>query len=54
MQTVETEIVKAHTRLDGVDKRLKRLEDKMDNVTWIVAGLSFAAPFVASIVLGTL
>ena len=54
MQTVETEIVKAHTRLDGVDARLKRLENKMDNITWIVAGLSFAAPFVATYVLGSM
>jgi len=54
MQTVETEIVRAHTRLDGVDARLKRLERKMDNVTWIVAGLSFVAPFVATYVLGAI
>lgn len=52
MQTVETEIVRAHTRLDGVDARLKRLEHKMDKVMWIVAGLSFFAPFVATYLSG--
>lgn len=48
MQTVETEIVRAHTRLDGVDGRLKKIERAIDKLVWIVAGLSFAAPFVAT------
>lgn len=52
MQTVETEIVRAHTRLDGVDGRLKKIESKMDKLVWIVAGMTslagFVAPFVAT------
>ena len=48
MQTVETEIVRAHTRLDGVDGRLQKIERAIDKLVWIVAGLSFAAPFVAT------
>ena len=48
MKTVETEIVRAHTRLDGVDARLKKIERAVDKLVWIVAGLSFIAPFVAT------
>lgn len=48
MQSVETEIVRAHTRLDGVDARLKKIEKAIDKLVWIVAGLSFVAPFVAT------
>ena len=52
MQTVETEIVRAHTRLDGVDGRLKKIENKMDKLVWIVAGMTnlagFISPFVAT------
>ncbi len=36
MQTVETEIVRAHTRLDGVDARLKRIERKLDFHTTVI------------------
>jgi hypothetical protein len=41
--TLETEIVKAHTRLDGVDARLKKIERKLDRVVWyagIVCGVA--------------
>jgi hypothetical protein len=41
--TVETEVVRAHTRLDGVDARLKRMERKLDKMTWIVASVSGVA-----------
>jgi len=44
MQTVETEIVRAHTRLDGVDARLKRMERKLDfHTTIIVAVVTVAS-----------
>ena len=39
MQTVEAEVVRAQTRLDGVDARLKKIESKLDNLIWVVAPL---------------
>tara|TARA_R110000824_G_scaffold361885_1_gene549796 strand:- start:191 stop:364 length:174 start_codon:yes stop_codon:yes gene_type:complete len=55
MQTVETEIVRAHTRLDGADARLKKIEIKLDRVTWLVAAASgimgFIGPFVATLIM---
>ena len=48
MQSVETEIVRAQTRLDGVDARLKKIERAVDKLVWIVAGLSFVSPFIAT------
>ena len=42
--TVETEVVRAHTRLDGVDARLKRMERKLDyHTTIIVAVVTLAS-----------
>lgn len=42
--TVETEVVRAHTRLDGVDARLKRIERKLDyHTTIIVAVVTLAS-----------
>lgn len=56
MQSVETEIVRAHTRLDGVDGRLKKIDGKLDRLVWIVAGMTsiagFVSPFVATMLLG--
>jgi hypothetical protein len=39
MQTVEAEVVRAQTRLDGVDARLKKIEGKLDKLIWVVAPL---------------
>ena len=36
IQTVEMEMVKAQTRLDGVDARLKKIESKLDKMTWYI------------------
>ena len=52
--TVETEVVRAHTRLDGVDARLKKIEKKLDKMTWVVGGVcgvaSFLGPILSDIV----
>lgn len=50
ISTVETEVVKAHTRLDGVDGRLKRIENKLDKMTWIVASISGTAAIVGPLI----
>lgn len=47
--TVETEIVRAHTRLDGVDARLKKMEQKLDKLTWIIGGVAGVASFLGPI-----
>lgn len=50
IQTVETEVVRAHTRLDGVDARLKRMERKLDKMTWIVASVSGVAAVIGPMI----
>ena len=45
LPTLETELVRAHTRLEGVDARLKKIEAKLDRVAWyagIVCGIAAA------------
>lgn len=54
LQSVETEIVRAHTRLDGVDARLKRIENKIERITWVVATISGVASIVGPMVAGWL
>ena len=39
--TVETEIVRAHTRLDGVDARLKNIEKDMKSINEKVSKLTW-------------
>jgi hypothetical protein len=48
--TVETEVVRAHTRLDGVDARLKRFERKVDKMTWIMGAVCGVASFLGPVV----
>jgi hypothetical protein len=47
IQTVETEIVKAHTRLNGVDARLKKIETKLDRVAWYAGIICGAAATIS-------
>lgn len=54
MQTVETEIVRAHTRLDGADARLKRIEGKLDRLVWVVGGVCGIASFLGPVITGML
>tara|TARA_R110000765_G_scaffold54144_3_gene108128 strand:+ start:427 stop:600 length:174 start_codon:yes stop_codon:yes gene_type:complete len=46
IQTVETEIVRAHTRLDGSDARLKRIEAKLERLTWLMGLVCGVASFL--------
>jgi|TARA_R110002012_G_scaffold188621_1_gene355720 hypothetical protein len=48
--TVETEVVRAHTRLDGVDARLKRIDRKLDKMTWIMGAVCGVASFLGPLV----
>tara|TARA_R100001086_G_scaffold225749_1_gene144167 strand:+ start:289 stop:519 length:231 start_codon:yes stop_codon:yes gene_type:complete len=48
--TVATEVVRAHTRLDGVDARLKKIEKKLDKMTWVVGGVCGVASFLGPII----
>tara|TARA_Y100001937_G_scaffold122973_1_gene185056 strand:- start:653 stop:823 length:171 start_codon:yes stop_codon:yes gene_type:complete len=52
MQTVETEVVRNQTRLDGVDARLKKIENKLDKLIWIVAPamgvMSVLGPYITA------
>lgn len=41
--TMETELVRAHTRLDGVDARLKRIERKIDRMWWVMGSFAGAS-----------
>lgn len=45
--TLETEIVKAHTRLDGVDARLKRIERKIDRLWWLMGAIGGASSLLS-------
>jgi len=47
--TVETEVVRAHTRLDGTDARLKKIEKKLDKMTWVMGGVCGVASFLGPI-----
>ena len=47
--TVETEVVRAHTRLDGVDARLKRVDRKLDKMTWIMGAVCGVASFLGPV-----
>jgi len=44
--SVETEIVRAHTRLDGSDARLKRIEAKLERLTWLMGLVCGVASFL--------
>ena len=46
LESVETEIVRAHTRLDGVDARLKRIEGKLERLTWLMGLVCGVASFL--------
>lgn len=49
IQSVETEIVKAHTRLDGVDARLKKIEKQLNKLLWINGSFCGAISLSAAI-----
>jgi hypothetical protein len=46
LQSVETEIVRAHTRLDGTDARLKRIESKLERLHWLMGMVCGVASFL--------
>jgi len=46
IQSVETEIVRAHTRLDGTDARLKRIEAKLERLHWLMGMVCGVASFL--------
>ena len=48
--TVESEIVKAHTRLDGVDARLKKIEKQLNKLLWINGSFTGAITLAAAII----
>jgi|TARA_R100001443_G_scaffold8094_1_gene17447 hypothetical protein len=48
--TLETEVVRAHTRLDGADARLKKVERKLDKMTWILGSVCGVASFLGPLV----